>query len=160
MRRLLICTVLTLGTICVNACEATSPRQATTISTTRSDPRTKRALLRIARQFNNDYGANNVAAVYERWDARSRMIIGRADYIRRHQECPTAPGAATVQGAVRAGRWWLVRYSIAGTELTDYWSYQRGRWVFDLVRSNPQAVRLYRLPAAKYLAAVGCAGHP
>lgn len=71
-----------------------------------------------------------------------------------HRARPT-----TIQGAVRVGHWWLVRYSISGPELTDYWTYERGRWVFDLVRSNPQAVRLYRLPAAKYFAAVGCAVH-
>jgi hypothetical protein len=64
-----------------------------------------------------------------------------------------------VQNAVRAGRWWLVHYSISGAQLTDYWRYEHGRWVFDLIRSNPQAVRLYRLPAAQYLAAVGCKAH-
>ncbi|HWD63769.1 MAG TPA: hypothetical protein VG405_01220 [Solirubrobacteraceae bacterium] len=52
-----------------------------------------------------------------------------------------------------------MRYSISGAELTDYWSYQHGRWLFDLVRSNPQAVRLYRLSARKYFAAVGCGAH-
>jgi hypothetical protein len=29
-----------------------------------------------------------------------------------------------------------------GTTLTDYWRYQHSRWVFDLLRSNPQAVPL------------------
>jgi hypothetical protein len=50
-----------------------------------------------------------------------------------------------------------VGYEIGGQQLTDYWFYVRRRWVFDLVLSNPASVRLYRMPAARYLAAVGCA---
>jgi hypothetical protein len=30
------------------------------------------------------------------------------------------------------------------------------RWVFDLVLSNPDAVRLYRMSPGQYAAAVGC----
>ena len=120
------------------------------------DPRTRAALLQVARRFNQDYSANRVGAVYDRWDTRSRAIITRAQYVLRHRECHTNPGPATMEGATPAGRWWLVRYSISGVSLTDYWRYENGRWVFDLVRSNPQAVRLYRLPGPQYLAAVGC----
>jgi hypothetical protein len=159
MLRLLTFAALALGTIFLTACGATSERPSHTASSTHPDAQTKQALLQIARQFNDEYAANNAAAVYSRWDARSRTVIDRAEYIRRHRECPTAPGAATVQGVVHAGHWWLVHYSISGAGLTDYWSYDHGRWMFDLVRSNPEAVRLYRLPAAKYFAAVGCAGH-
>jgi hypothetical protein len=65
-----------------------------------------------------------------------------------------------VRNAVPAGHWWLVHYAIAGTELTDYWQYEHGRWVFDLLGSNPQAVRLYQLPAARYFKAVGCSTDP
>lgn len=159
MRRLPAVVVPALAIVCLTACGATQLRRSGAAATARRDPPTKQALLQIARQFNNDYAANNAAAVYDRWDARSRTVIDRADYVRRHRECPTAPGPATVQGAVHAGRWWLVHYSISGTELTDYWRYDHGRWLFDLVRSNPQAVRLYRLSPAKYFAAVGCKGH-
>lgn len=120
------------------------------------DPHTKQALLRIARRFNADFSANRVGPVYDRWDARSKRIIARADYVRRHVECPRPPGPASVLGAERAGAWWLVHYAISGLNLTDYWRYEHGRWVFDLVRSNPQAVRLYRLSPAKYVAAIGC----
>jgi hypothetical protein len=147
-RALVVLACLTLA-----ACGATTRRAPSPVG---HDPHTRQALLQIARRFNDDYAANRSGAVYDRWDARSRAIISRADYIRRHRECSTAPGPATVEDAVAAGGWWLVHYSISGTQLTDYWSYQHGRWTFDLPRSNPQAVGLYRLPARRYLAAVGC----
>ena len=51
---------------------------------------------------------------------------------------------------------WLVRYEIGGQQLTDYWFYVRHRWVFELVLSNPDAVRLYRMTPGQYAAAVGC----
>jgi hypothetical protein len=159
MRRLVTATALALGVLSLNACAGTGPATPGTSAAAHGDPRTTQALLRIARRFNDDYSANRVGAVYDRWDARSRTIITRAAYVRRHRECHTNPGPATVEGATRAGRWWLVRYSISGTGLTDYWRYEHGRWVFDLFRSNPGAVRLYRLPGPQYLAAVGCAAH-
>ena len=31
------------------------------------------------------------------------------------------------------------------------------RWVFDLVLSNPGAVKLYRMPPQQYVATLGCA---
>jgi hypothetical protein len=51
---------------------------------------------------------------------------------------------------------WLVHYEIGGQQLTDYWFYVRRRWVFDLVLSNPDAVRLYRMSPSHYAAALGC----
>ncbi len=124
---------------------------------TMSDPETRQALLDIAVQFNNNYAANRDGLVYDRWDARSRSVITRAQYIRRHAECPSAPGRAVVEGASRAANgYWRVRYSISGTQLTDYWHYEHGRWRFDLERSNPNAVKLYQLPFTSYATAVGC----
>ena len=55
------------------------------------DPRTAAALLKIAAVFNNDYDDGDYGPVYDRWDARSQAIITRADYIRRHTECPSSP---------------------------------------------------------------------
>ena len=52
---------------------------------------------------------------------------------------------------------WLVHYEIGGQQLTDYWFYVGHRWAFDLVLSNPDAARLYRMSPSQYLAAVGCA---
>ncbi len=50
-----------------------------------------------------------------------------------------------------------MNYSISGIQFTDYWRYENRRWLFDLLRSNPDAVKLYRLPFAQYEKAVGCA---
>jgi hypothetical protein len=124
------------------------------------DPRTGAALLRIATAFNHDYDRGDYAPVYARWDARSRAIIGQAGYIRRHRECPSPPQPASVTESAGPGPRgaWLVHYEIGGQQLTDYWFYVRRRWVFDLVLSNPDAVRLYRMSPQRYAAAVGCAG--
>src|SRR5689334_11222212 len=124
------------------------------------DPRTQAALLRIATAFNHDYDRRDYGPVYARWDARSRAIISRAAYIRRHRECPGPPQPASVTESAGSGPHgaWLVHYEIGGQQLTDYWFYVRHRWVFDLVLSNPDAVRLYRMSAQRYAAAVGCAG--
>ncbi len=116
------------------------------------DPRTAAALVRIAQVFNNNYDDNNDGPVWDRWDARSKALISRADYIRRHAECATAPQApAHVESAAPGPHGtWLVRYEISGQQLTDYWYCTRHRWEFDLPLSNPDAARLYRLPFAKY----------
>ncbi len=123
------------------------------------DSRTGPALLRIATEFNNDYDRGEYGPVYARWDARSQAIITRNSYIRRHQECPAGPQTARTYSARPGPRGaWLVRYDIGGQQLTDYWFYTHRRWVFDLVLSNPQSVRLYRMPVREYLSYLGC-GH-
>ena len=125
------------------------------------DPRTTAALVRIAQAFNNDYDDNNDGPVWDRWDARSKALISRATYNRRHAECATAPqGPAHVESATPGPHGaWLVRYEISGQQLTDYWYYIHRRWEFDLLLSNPDAARLYPLPFAKYAAQVGCQDH-
>jgi hypothetical protein len=141
-------------------CAGAAQRAATPPPVLPGDPRTASALLRVATLFNNEYGQGDYGPVYDRWDARSQAIITKAEYVRRHRECATAPqpGAAHVESARRGPRGaWLVRYEIGGYQLTDYWFYVHGRWVFDLVLSNPDSVRLYRLSARKYLVAEGCA---
>jgi hypothetical protein len=124
------------------------------------DRRTTRALLKIATAFNHDYDTGDYRPVYARWDARSQAIISEADYLRRHNDCPSASGTTSqTESASPGGRdgAWLVHYEIGGEQLTDYWFYVHRRWVFDLVLSNPGAVKLYRMSPAKYVAAVGCA---
>jgi hypothetical protein len=123
-----------------------------------ADPRTAAALLKIAAAFNDEYGSGDYGPVYARWDARSQAVISQADYIRRHEECPGSPQppARTESATPGAHGAWVVRYEIGGRQLTDYWFYVHRRWVFDLVLSNPGAVRLYRMPAQQYVAAVGC----
>jgi hypothetical protein len=125
-----------------------------------ADPRTAAALLKIASAFNRGYDSGDYGPVYDRWDARSQAIISRSRYIRRHKDCPSAPHTASVTEGVRPGPHgaWLVSYEIGGQQLTDYWFYVHRQWVFDLVLSNPDAVRLYRMSPAQYAAAVGC-GH-
>ena len=124
------------------------------------DPMTSAALLRIARTFNNDYAENKDAAVYARWDAASRAIISEATFVARHKECPNASGAKPdTWGVTRGpGHEWFVHYAIDGVQLTDTWFYVDGRFQFDLPKSNPSAVALYRSSPAQYAKKVGCAG--
>src|ERR1700688_2651690 len=55
------------------------------------DPKSATALARIAQAFNDNYDNNRDGPVWDRWDARSQAVISRAEYIRRHAECATAP---------------------------------------------------------------------
>lgn len=122
------------------------------------DPRTASALLKIATAFNNEYDSGGYGPVYTRWDARSQAIITKAEYVRRHKECPSAPQAAAQVESATPGPHgaWIVDYEIGGQRLTDYWFYVHRRWVFDLMLSNPSSVRLYRMSPQQYVAAVGC----
>jgi len=115
------------------------------------DPHTAAALLQIATAFNHDYDTGDYGPVYARWDARSQAIITRADYIRRHQDCPSGSTALSRTEGVSPGGprgAWLVRYQISGQQLTDYWFYVGHRWVFDLVLSNPDAAGFTGCPRA------------
>ncbi len=122
------------------------------------DPHTAPALLKIARVFNHDYDTGDYGPVYARWDARSQAIITRADYIRRHRDCPSGSHTLSQTESVSPGLHgaWLVYYEIGGQQLTDHWFYVHQRWVFDLVLSNPDAVKLYRMSPSQYAAALGC----
>jgi hypothetical protein len=114
----------------------------------------------IATAFNHDYDTGDYGPVYTRWDARSQAIITRADYIRRHKDCPSGSHTLSQTESVSPGGphgAWLVHYQIGGQQLTDYWFYVHHRWVFDLVLSNPSAVKLYRMTSQQYAAALGCA---
>ena len=123
-----------------------------------SDPETRQALEQIAVHFNANYATNRDGLVYDRWDSISRAIISRSEYVRRHVECPVAPGRAIVERATSStDGYWRVRYSISGIQLVDYWHYVNGQWRFSLLSSNPKAVRLYELPFPAYAIAVGCA---
>ncbi len=113
-------------------------------------------LMRIAQAFDDAYEANEAAVVYQRFDAPSREVISESSYVMRHRLCPDPPGAATVLGAAPAGAYWIVLYQIDGVVLHDYWHYVLGRWEFSLLRSNPGAVRLYRLGWRAYQSAIGC----
>lgn len=122
------------------------------------DPRTTSALLKIATAFNNEYDRGDYGPVYDRWDKRSEAVISRAQYIKRHQDCPSAPHVAAYVESATPGPHgaWLVDYEIGGQRLTDYWFYVHRRWLFDLVLSNPGSVTLYRMTPQHYATAVGC----
>lgn len=122
------------------------------------DRSTARVLLQIARVFNNDYQQNKDAAVYQRWDASSRAIISETDYLRRHEICPNDANVNVHTWEVTRGPGgaWLVHYSIDGQQLTDWWYFVDGRFVFDLARSNPSAVSLYKDSLAQYMQQTGC----
>ena len=140
------------------ACTAAAGHPAAAPAQLPADPHTQPALLKIATAFNHDYDTGDYGPVYARWDARSQAIIIRADYIRRHEDCPSGPHSLSQTESVSPGRHgaWLVHYEIGGQQLTDYWYYVHRRWVFDLVLSNPDAVKLYRMSPQQYAAALGC----
>lgn len=161
MRRLLtaFAVVIAAATGCTAAGRPAPSAPAAAPATGGRDPHTAAALLKIATVFNHEYDTGDYGPVYDRWDARSRAVISRAGYIRRHQDCPSGrQPAAHVESATRGRHGaWVVAYEIGGQQLTDYWFYVRGRWEFDLVRSNPDAVRRYRLSPQRYARALGCA---
>ena len=122
------------------------------------DPHTAAALLKIAAAFNHEYDTGDYGPVCTRWDARSQAIITRADYIKRHKDCPSGSHTLSQTETVSPGPHgaWLVHYEIGGQQLIDYWFYAHRRWVFDLLLSNPGAVKLYRMSPQQYAAALGC----
>jgi hypothetical protein len=122
------------------------------------DPRTAAALRHIAQVFNDDYQNGVYPPVYERWDRASQAVISEADYVRRHTECASSAGAPAVVESVSAEPhgFWLVRYEIGGQQFVDYWTYQARHWRFDLLRSDPKSVSLYRMSFRQYAKAVDC----
>jgi hypothetical protein len=153
-----IATVVAAAVLFVAGCTASSSHPAVSPAPLPPDPHTAAALLKIAKGFNHDYDTGDYGPVYTRWDARSQAIITRADYIKRHQDCPSGAHTLSQTESVIRGPdgAWLVHYEIGGQQLTDYWFYVHRRWVFDLVLSNPDAVKLYRMSPQQYAATLGC----
>jgi hypothetical protein len=156
--RLLMTIAATAAALFAAGCTASTAHPAASPAPVPADPRTASALLKIATAFNHEYDSGDYGPVYARWDARSQAIITRAGYIQRHKDCPGAPHAPSQTESAEPGPHgaWLVHYQIGGQQLTDYWFYVHRRWVFDLVLSNPGAVKLYRMSPQQYVAAVGC----
>jgi hypothetical protein len=158
VRRLLIAAAVAAALFAAR-CTASTSHPAASLAPLPPDPHTAAALLKIATAFNHDYDTGDYGPVYARWDARSQAIITRADYINRHKDCPSGPQALSQTESVSPGRpdgAWLVHYEISGQPLTDDWFYVHRRWVFDLVLSNPDAVKLYRMSPGQYAVALGC----
>ena len=160
MMRLLLATVVAAVAFLAAGCTASTGQSTVHVAASVAPPdqRTASALLKIATAFNLEYDSGAYGPVYARWDARSQAVITRAGYIRRHKDCPGAPHTPSQTESASPGPHgaWLVHYEIGGQQLTDYWFYVHRRWVFDLVLSNPDAVRLYRMSPQQYAAAVGC----
>src|SRR5215469_5360387 len=157
--RLLTATAAVVAVLAAG-CTASTTHPAASPAPLPPDPHTASALLKIATAFNHDYDTGDYGPVYARWDPRSQAIITRADYIARHKDCPSGSHALSQTESVSPGGphgSWLVHYEIGGQQLTDYWFYVRDRWVFDLVLSNPGAVKLYRMTPHQYVVALGCA---
>src|SRR5215467_4933191 len=158
VRRLLIATAVAVALFAAG-CTASTGHPAASAAPLPPDPHTASALLKIAKTFNHDYDTGDYGPVYARWDARSQAIITRADYIRRHKDCPSGSQTLSHTESVNPGGphgAWLVHYEIGGQPLTDYWFYVHHRWVFDLVLSKPDAVKLYRMTPQQYAATLGC----
>ena len=158
--RLLAAVTVVATVLFAAGCTAGSSPPAGSSTSLPPDPHTPAALLKIATVFNHDYDTGDYGPVYARWDARSQAIITRADYIKRHKDCPSGSHTLSQTESVSPGGShgpWLVHYEIGGQQLTDYWFYVHHRWVFDLPLSNPDAVKLYRMSSQQYVAALGCA---
>ena len=159
VRRLLLAAAVSVVTLFAAGCGADSGHPSTSPAPLPPDPHTAAALLKVAAVFNHDYDTGDYGPVYARWDARSQAIITRAGYITRHKDCPSPPHALSHTESASLGGphgAWLVHYEIGGQQLNDYWFYVHRRWVFDLVLSNPDAVKLYRMSPQRYAAALGC----
>ncbi len=159
MLRQLLMIAGSVAVLFVAGCTASASHPSASPAPLPPDPHTAAALLKIAAAFNHDYDTGRYGPVYARWDARSQAILARADYLRRHKDCPSASHALSQTENVSPGGprgSWLVHYEIGGQQLTDYWFYVHRRWVFDLVLSNPDADKLYRMSPSQYLAALGC----
>ena len=160
VRRLFVALAAAAAVLLAAGCTADAVHPAASAPPLPRDPHTASALLKIAAAFNQDYDTGDYGPVYTRWDGRSRAIITRADYLKRHKDCPSGPQTLSQTESVSRGSprgAWLVHYEIGGQQLTDYWFYVHRRWVFDLVLSNPDAVKLYRMSPQQYVAALGCA---
>ena len=156
--RMLIAVAVAAAVLFAAGCTAGVGHPAPSAASLPPDPHTAPALLKIARMFNHDYDTGDYGPVYTRWDARSQAIIARADYIKRHKDCLSRSQTLSQTESVSPGPRgaWLVHYEIGGQQLTDYWFYVHRRWVFDLVLSNPGAVKLYQMSPQQYAAALGC----
>jgi hypothetical protein len=160
VRRLFVAIVAAAAVLLAAGCTAGATHPAASAAPLPPEPPTASALLKIAATFNHNYDTGNYEPVYSRWDARSQAIITRADYLKRHKDCPSGSHTLSRTESVSPGGLhgaWLVHYEISGQQLTDYWFYVHRRWVFDLVLSNPDAVKLYRMSPQQYVAALGCA---
>ena len=117
--RLLIATVVITVALFAAGCTAGTGHTAAPAASLPPDPHTAPALLRIATVFNHDYDTGDYGPVYTRWDARSQAIITRADYIRRHRDCPSGSRTLSQDRERQPGTAWGMAgdYEIGGQQL-------------------------------------------
>ena len=131
--------------------------QTSSSITAQQNNMTTTALQVRATTLNTDYARNADGPVWDLFDPRSQAIITRADYVDRHQHCPRPGFAPRITGiSTGPNGYEIVNETLSGTVLHDYWHLVGGQWRFNLARSNPSAVTLYREPRAKYFADLGC----
>jgi hypothetical protein len=115
----IIATVVAAAVLFVAGCTASSGHPAVSPAPLPPDPHTAAALLKIATGFNHDYDTGDYGPVYTRWDARSQAIITRADYIRRHKDCPSGSHmlsqTESVTMVARMGHGWCTTRSAASS---------------------------------------------
>src|SRR5690242_12708264 len=117
--RVLIAITVAAMVLFAAGCTADMAHPAASLAPLPPDPHTGSALLTIATGFNHDYDTGDYGPVYARLDTRSQAIVTRADYIRRHRDCPGAPHALSRTESVNPGPHgaWLVHYEIGGQRL-------------------------------------------
>ena len=119
MTRLLIAITVAAAALFAAGCTADTAHPAMSPSPLPPDPHTASALLKIATVFNHDYDTGDYGPVYARQDARSQAVITRANYIRRHQDCPggsyTLSQTESVSTGGPDGTWLVLTRSAASS---------------------------------------------
>jgi hypothetical protein len=114
----IIATAVAAAALFVAGCTAGTAHPVMSPAPLPPDPHTASALLKIAKVFDHDYDTGDYGPVYTRWDARSQAIITRADYIKRHKDCPSGSHTLSQTESVSAGGprgAWLVHYEIGAS---------------------------------------------
>ena len=101
--RVLIAITVAAMVLFAAGCTAGTAHPAASPAPLPPDPRTASALMTIAAAFNHDYDTGEYGPVYTRWDVRSQAIITRADYIKRHKDCPSGSQALSRTESVSPG---------------------------------------------------------
>jgi hypothetical protein len=113
--RLLVAAAVVAAALFTMGCTANSSHLAGASASLPPEPHTAAALLKIAKVFNHDYDTGDYGPVYTRWDPRSQAIITRADYVKRHKDCPAVRRRCrrpkVSAGEVRMGPGWCITRS-------------------------------------------------
>lgn len=121
------------------------------------EPQTAGELRKVATTFHRDFSLDRPRAMYPYFDSATRRVVSESKYAHLLGVCPGVSGTATITSVQRGSNgWWRVYYQIHHVSYVEYWRYETGRFVFDLPRSHPSAVKLYHLSLPRYATALGC----